>query len=127
MQAHQQDQDAGNDRQNIEIARQGLADDAGGRTKRDEHRGEAEHKANRGNGDAARSNAVGFRVLHLVERHARQIGEIGRHDRQNAGRKKRHQARQKSGSVSDIDHLLHPPVLQSRVSNWQKAMQECDC
>ena len=98
MQAHDDNGDAGDDGEFARIGAQHGADGAGAGAERDEHGGEAEHEQQRRGDRLAPDPRLGLRIGKPLQRRAGEIDEIGRHQRQHAGRQKAQHARGKSAA-----------------------------
>jgi len=88
-----------------ELGRIGLhqgAERARARPEGDEHGGKAAHEQQRGQDRLAPHLRLGFRVGEALERRTGQIHQIGRNQRQDAGRQKAQESRDQRGRDRDI-------------------------
>ena len=93
----------GDGRQNVDIVADEAPDGRGRQPHGDEHGREAEHEEDGGAEDFERLGPVGPPLdVNLVEGDAAEIGEIGRHDRQDAGRQKGQDAGQQDAGITDV-------------------------
>ncbi len=120
MQAHDDDGDAGDDGELVRIEAQHRADHARARAERDEHGGETGNEQAGGKHRLAFDLSLRLRLGQPLERRAGEIDEIGRHQRQDAGREKAHEARKERGEDGDVSS--HTRDQQSVVRDQSSAV-----
>ena len=119
MQAHDDDGDAGDDRELVRVEAQHRADHAGAGAERDEYRGESGDEQDRGKHGVAPHARRRLRIGEPLERRPRQIDQIGRHQRQHAGREKAHQPGEQRGKDGDVGG--HDALMRQRGGSRQAA------
>ena len=102
VQPHDDDGDAGDDRELIRIKAQQRADHACARAECDEDGREPGHEQGRSEHRVPLHLRRRLLVRKTLERGAGQIDQIGRHQRQHAGRQEAHQAGQERGEDRDV-------------------------
>ena len=93
MQAHDDDGDAGDDRELVRIGAHQRADHAGAGAERDEHGRKAATNSSAASTVSRLHLRLRLGVGEPLQRGAGEIDEIGRHQRQHAGRQEADQAR----------------------------------
>jgi len=119
VQAEQDDHNPGDDGELVLVRGDPLPEHRRAGAEAHEHGGEAHDEEHRGQHDAApqvRVDAV--LVSHLLDGGAAEIAEVGRHQRQHAGRQEAYEARQRDAEV-DVDLREH------RILGWVPA-SPCD-
>ena len=102
MKPHDDDGDAGERRELQRIGLHQRADRARAGAEGDEHGRETAYEQQRRANGIAPDQRLGFGVGQPLERSAGEIDEIGRHQRQHAGRQEAQHAREQCGGESDI-------------------------
>ncbi|SPP96842.1 protein of unknown function [Bradyrhizobium vignae] len=92
VQAHDDDDDAGEDRQLRRPGTDQPADQRGAGAERHEHRGKAEHEQERRHHDRALGGSGRLVALDMLDRGAREVDQIGRNQRQDARREEADEA-----------------------------------
>ena len=111
MQAHDDNDDTGEDGKFAGIGPHDAADGARAGAQGDEHGGEAEHEEQRGCDRFAADARFGLGIRQPLKRSAGKINEIRRHQRQHAGREKAQHAR---GQRSDNRDIRHGALMPAR-------------
>lgn len=107
VQAHDDDDDAGENRQLRRPGSDQPADQRSAGAERHEHRGKAEHEQKRRHHDRALGGRGRLVALNMLDRGARQVDQIGRNQRQDA----RREEADESGNQRRRDrNILHDAV-----------------
>ncbi len=110
MQPHRDNGDPRHDRERIGMRAQKIADRRGAGAERDEDGGETEHEEQRRRELAARDQGSRLARDQMLEGGAGEEAQIGRHQRQHAGREETDKPRDKGGRNGDIGHgAVLPP------------------
>ena len=118
MQAHDDDDDAGEDRKLRRPGADQAADEGRAGTERDEHGGEAEHEHQRRAHHRALRGGRAFFVGDVLDGGAGQIDQIGRHQRQHAGRQEADKACENGCRDRNVVH-------QETFGEWRRILLAC--
>ena len=102
VQTHHDDRDAGDDRELPRPRLDERADGARARAEGDEHGREAGDEQQRREHRLALDLPLGLGIGETLERSAGEIDEIGRHQRQHAGRQEAQQPGEERGGEGDV-------------------------
>ena len=126
VQAHDDDDDARDNRELARIGAQQCTDDAGAGAQRHEDRGESEHEQQRRRHGFAANPRLGLGIGKPLQRGAGHIDEIRRHQRQHAGREKAQHAGGKRGGDRDLHGALNARPVLAHASAASASPRGCD-